>query len=201
MRSTASVAKNIIPFNKCILETLLTTWVASGVASIFWGVAAATPCHPGSFATEYLTWPTSNIPDKPAYFGLGENVCEHGTSHMCSPLMWMCSFGLSSTNKTGLLERRWHSGKAGILRCAGPIALGHLQLRLWRVQRSRWLQWKHISNFVCFLTHYFYVMVIRDANPWFRLSHVIRLDPNYIKNCTCAAALYYQYAIVKVTYR
>ena len=51
MRSTASVAKNIIPFNKCILETLLTTWVASGVASIFWGVAAATPCHPGSFAT------------------------------------------------------------------------------------------------------------------------------------------------------
>ena len=65
MRSTASVAKNIIPFNKCILETLLTTWVASGVASIFWGVAAATPCHPGSFATVWavkaeegeVTWP------------------------------------------------------------------------------------------------------------------------------------------------
>ena len=57
MRSTASVAKNIIPFNKCILETLLTTWVASGVASIFWGVAAATPCHPGSFATVVVVSP------------------------------------------------------------------------------------------------------------------------------------------------
>ena len=37
MRSTASVAKNIIPFNKCILETLLTTWVASGVQAFFGG--------------------------------------------------------------------------------------------------------------------------------------------------------------------